>query len=50
MDIIEEVPKYEGKDIVMVAVYQYAKYDHFWPLAHPFLLQGVTRVFMDHIC
>jgi hypothetical protein len=49
MDFVEGLPKSRGKDVILVVVDRLTKYAHFIPLAHPFTVHQVTRLFMEHI-
>ena len=49
MDFIEGLPKYEGKDYIMVIVDRLTKYGHFIGLVHPYIAQEVARVFLDQV-
>ena len=50
MDVIEGLPKFEGKDSILVVVDRYTTYAHFMSLSHPFGAPKIARIFMDHIC
>ena len=49
MDLIEGLPKSEGKDIILVIVDRLTKFSHFIGLAHPYIAKEVARVFLDHV-
>lgn len=49
MDFIEALPKSKGKEVILVVVDRLTKYAHFLPLSHPYTVQDVIQVFMDHI-
>ena len=49
MDFIEKLPKFGGKDNIMVVVDRLNKYAHFVTLSHPFSPIIVAQAFMDHI-
>jgi transposase InsO family protein len=49
MDLIESLPKSEGKDYILVVVDRLTKYAHFWPLTHPFSAPIIAKTFLDNI-
>ncbi|XP_026459437.1 uncharacterized protein LOC113360105 [Papaver somniferum] len=49
MDFITGLPKYEGREVIMVVVDRFTKYIHFLPLIHPFTAASVAKVFLDNI-
>lgn len=49
MDFIEGLPKSRWKDVVLVVVDRLTKYTHFIPLSHPYSVQQVVQLFMEHI-
>lgn len=49
MDFIEGLPKSRGKDVILVVVDRLTKYAHFIPLSHPYSVQQVVQLFMEHI-
>lgn len=49
MDFIEGLPKYQGKDVIMVVVDRFTKYSHFIPLSHPYNVLSVVGDFIDQI-
>ena len=49
MDFVEGLPKSKGKSLILVVVDRMAKYGHFHPLAHPYTVETVTRLFFDQV-
>lgn len=49
MDFIEDLPKYEGKDVILVVVDRLSKYSHFIALSHPYTAQDVINLYMDNV-
>lgn len=49
MDFIESLPKFSGKDTILVVVCRFTKYGHFIPLNHPFTASTVAKLFMHHV-
>ena len=49
MDFIDGLPKYEGKDVIMVVVDRFSKYAHFMCLSHPYSAPTVAKIFMDNV-
>lgn len=49
MDFIEGLPRFEGKDIIMVVIDRLTKSCHFIPLCHPFIAQVVAQQFFTHV-
>ncbi len=49
MDFIEQLPKSNGKDTILVVVCRFTKYGHFLPLAHPFSASSIAKLFLDNI-
>lgn len=49
MDLIEGLPKSQGKDCILVIVDRFTKYNHFLPLAHPFTSFEVAKIFFDNV-
>ena len=47
MDFITDLPKLEGKNVIMVVVDQLTKYAHLCYLSHPFSASIVAAIFMD---
>jgi len=39
MDLVEGLPKVQGKDVILVVVDKLIKYAYFLAFSHPFLLQ-----------
>jgi hypothetical protein len=49
MDFIEDLPKSQGKDVILEVVDRLTKYAHFLALSHPYNVQKVADLFMDNI-
>jgi hypothetical protein len=49
MDFNEGLPKFEGKDTILVVVDRLTKFAHFLALAHPFTAQSIAQLFIDQI-
>lgn len=49
MDLIERLPKSEGKEIIFVVVDRFTKYSHFIPLSHPLTAPEVANWFLANI-
>ena len=49
MDFMTDIPKSEGKGVIMVVVDRLTKYAHFFALSHPFKACTVATTFMDTI-
>ena len=47
MDFITNLPKSKGKNVIMVVVYRFTKYAHFFSLSHPFSASVVVVEFME---
>ncbi|KAK4402762.1 Transposon Ty3-G Gag-Pol polyprotein [Sesamum angolense] len=46
---IEELPKSEGKNSILVTVDRFTNYAHCVALSHPFSAEMVAKIFLDHI-
>jgi hypothetical protein len=49
MDFVEGLPTSRGKNVIMVVVDRLTKYTHFIPLSHPYTVQKIVDLFMEHI-
>jgi hypothetical protein len=49
MNFLEGLPKYEGKDVIMVIVDRFNKYTHFISLNHLYLTLTIAKLFMDNL-
>uniref|UniRef100_A0A8R7R865 Integrase catalytic domain-containing protein n=1 Tax=Triticum urartu TaxID=4572 RepID=A0A8R7R865_TRIUA len=47
MDLIEGLPKSQGKDVIFVVVDRLSKFAHFIPLSHPYTAHTVATAFID---
>ncbi|XP_057984752.1 uncharacterized protein LOC110671574 [Hevea brasiliensis] len=44
-----QLPKSEGKDVIMVVVDKFTKFAHFMALAHPYSAEKIAKIFLDNI-
>lgn len=49
MDFIEAPPKSKSKDTILVVVDRLTKYNHFIPLAHPFMTISTAKIFFNKV-
>jgi transposase InsO family protein len=49
IDFVEGLPKVSGKSVILTVVDRLSKYAHFIPLAHPYTVETVARVFFAEI-
>jgi hypothetical protein len=49
MDFIEDLPKSNGHDTILVVVDKLTKYAHFIPLSHPFTTRTIVQLFIDNV-
>jgi hypothetical protein len=49
MDFVEDLPKSNNKDVILVVVHRFTKYAHFIALSHPYTTNSVAQLFIDHI-
>jgi hypothetical protein len=49
MDFVEGLPKFKGKDVIMVIVDRFSKYVHCLALSHPYSASRVAKLFMNNI-
>jgi hypothetical protein len=47
MEFIEELPKSERKDTILVFVNKFTKYRYFIALSHLFSAQDIAHIFLD---
>lgn len=50
MDFIEGLPKSQGKNVILVVIHRFAKYNHFISLSHPYNASQIAQVFLDQVC
>jgi hypothetical protein len=49
IDFITDLPKFKGKDVIMVFVDRFTKFAHFLPLSHPYTVSIVSQYFFEKI-
>jgi transposase InsO family protein len=49
IDFITDLPKSNGKDVIMVVVDRLTKYSHFIALSHPYTALTVAQLFLTHV-
>jgi hypothetical protein len=49
MDFIKGLATSNGHSFILVAVDRFTKYNHFYPLMHPFSVQTVANVFLNNV-
>jgi hypothetical protein len=49
MDFISELPRSEGKIVIIVIMDRLIKYSHFLALSHPFTAADIAQLFLDNI-
>ena len=49
LNFVKELPKVREKNVIMVVVDRFSKYDHFIPLAHPFTVSTIAAAYMDYV-
>ena len=49
MDFIDDLPKSQNKDVVLVVVDRLFKYANFITPSHPYIAQSVAWLFVDNI-
>lgn len=49
MDFIEGLSESAGKNVILVVVDRFTKYGHFLPLAHPYTVEGVAKLYLDTV-
>ena len=49
MDFVESLPKSQKQDVVLVIVDRLTKFVHFIPLSHPYSVEKVATLFIQHV-
>jgi hypothetical protein len=49
MDFIEGLPKSNGFSVILVIMDRFTKYDHFFPVKHPYSAASIAELFLDNI-
>lgn len=49
MDFIKGLPKVGGKSLILTMEDRFSKYVHFIPLAHPYSVETVARMFLMEV-
>jgi transposase InsO family protein len=49
LDFVEGLPQSGFANCILVVVDSFTKYGHFLLVKHPFIAQGVARIFLDNI-
>lgn len=49
MDFVQGLPRVHNKTIILTVVDWFSKMVHFLPLAHPYTVHKVARIFADEI-
>ena len=49
MAFIDRLPKFGGKNVILIVVYRISKYSHFCALSHPYTTSSVAQIFLDQI-
>ena len=49
MDFMENLPKSEGKDVIMVIVDRFSKYAYYMALSHHYTAPTIARAFIDNV-
>jgi hypothetical protein len=49
MDFIEGLPSSAGYTVILVIVDMFTKYNHFFPIKHPYSATSIAQVFLDDI-
>ena len=49
MDFVKGLPKFEGKNVILVVVDRLTKFRHLLRLTHPFSAQEANKVFLNLI-
>jgi len=49
MDFIEDLPRAQGKNVILVVVDKLTKYAHFIPINHPFTTKDITDLLVREV-
>jgi hypothetical protein len=49
MDFIEGLPPSNRFSIILVVVDRFTKYDHFFPIKHPYTTSSIAHIFLDNV-
>jgi hypothetical protein len=49
MDFVENLPKVNGKYVILRVIDRFSKACHFLPLGHPYTVTSVAHLFFDNI-
>lgn len=49
MDFVEGLPKFQGKDVILVVVDRFTKYAHSIASSHPYIAQDIVTIYLDNV-